>query len=571
MVDTVVGEIRRDQSQHRQSQIKSQLSSQAKENDEEDWLFSCRCESAKLVSTLLSCLNSSSSTSNMIQPVTVFVSPTSITFHAYGSSTRQSQASVDLQSGLFSHYEVYTRNCARNVAASGSLINDDDIESKDPIQTAIESKDFCGEFCINLSTVLECLHSLGTQTLDKTKLSLSYNLRTEIFKLELLEETGVLSTAAIPGMLTPSLMNDASGNSAFSDSLALAFRSSHIVARILILSEGLREILPELEGVLGATICTIQFNANTLEFLTVGTMGDCVVTIPTNSPCVLSFSGSTTQNFPIRVSRSYPLPLLRRAMRGLDYAQETCITVNAEGMIAIQHQIVDTAGQGIPNFVDFIMACLLSENDEECNDANRSQETSCTPVSNASEASSSKSYVQVTTAKRSLKTKFGWEEDRSTVNDRSIVTNYRNIANSSQYAERTNNSDILTLPPIDKDSDNELNCDDSLPPFSRVVLFGNVAKSKNSESSTLVAPLSPHTIRSRRRLRRRSSLQQSYGHASTDNEASTVNHTLDDDASETSLDVTARATTPPRRQSTRCQQLHNHDEEGSSSPELVYQ
>jgi hypothetical protein len=82
-----------------------------------------------------------------------------------------------------------------------------------------------GEFCVNLTTVLDCLHILGTQGLDKTTLCFTYNLTKEIFKIELLEESGVLSTAAIPGMLPP---EDDLGNS-----LALAFRSSPIAARIL--------------------------------------------------------------------------------------------------------------------------------------------------------------------------------------------------------------------------------------------------------------------------------------------------------------------------------------------------
>jgi hypothetical protein len=48
-------------------------------------------------------------------------------------------------------------------------------------------------------------------------------------------------------------------------------------------------------------------------------------------------------------------------MRGLDIAEETCLTINEMGMMAIQHQVLDQEGQA--NFVDFLMASL--EDDEE--------------------------------------------------------------------------------------------------------------------------------------------------------------------------------------------------------------
>eukprot|EP00547_Thalassionema_nitzschioides_P008724 CAMPEP_0194225656 /NCGR_PEP_ID=MMETSP0156-20130528/40084_1 /TAXON_ID=33649 /ORGANISM="Thalassionema nitzschioides, Strain L26-B" /LENGTH=108 /DNA_ID=CAMNT_0038957689 /DNA_START=79 /DNA_END=401 /DNA_ORIENTATION=+ len=90
---------------------REQVTKEDKEHD--DYEFSCRCESAKSVSTLLKCLRNGSSTSDhsptessqrrsraaTIQPVTVYCSPESVTFQVYGMA-RQSQASVDLQAGL---------------------------------------------------------------------------------------------------------------------------------------------------------------------------------------------------------------------------------------------------------------------------------------------------------------------------------------------------------------------------------------------------------------------------------------------------------------------------------------
>eukprot|EP00957_Ditylum_brightwellii_P045039 3416642-Ditylum_brightwellii.AAC.1 len=95
------------------------------EDDDEsnDLLFSCRCESAKAISTLLSCLrhvssssataadisfhtstlsqrvvrSSTTTTQKKAQHATVFVTQSSLTFHVHGMA-KMSQASVDMQS-----------------------------------------------------------------------------------------------------------------------------------------------------------------------------------------------------------------------------------------------------------------------------------------------------------------------------------------------------------------------------------------------------------------------------------------------------------------------------------------
>lgn len=360
--------------------------------DEDEWVVSCRCESAKAVSTLLSCLQhisgSSNSTSrdvnrerltqshrrsrgsstNTMQPVTVFCSPSSLTFHVSGSS-KQIQASVDIQAGLFSEYRVVTPPGASTEAwQAGGEVRDFLpqisvtlwLSSHIPVFRILVQ--IGAKFCVNLSTVVECLHLLGTQNLDHTKLFLSYNLTQELFKIELLEESGVLSTTAIPGMLTP---EDEIGNS-----LALAFRSSPVAARIIVKSETLGEIITELECVTGASCATCALGPNGLEMATVGHLGECLVSIPARGSHVVSLELSKTES---AKARSYPLNSFLGSMRGLDIAEETCITMNTSGMMAIQHQVIDAnVGDGKPNFVDFIMVCLEDEDDEDDDASNQS-------------------------------------------------------------------------------------------------------------------------------------------------------------------------------------------------------
>ena len=290
-----------------------------KQQDEE-YLFSCRCDSAKAVASLLSCLTISEK-KNSLQPVTVFCTPTALTFHVFGTTAKQSQASVDMSKSLFCDYQVQE-----------------------------------GEFCVNLTSVLECL-SILAHHLERTKLCWAYCPSSQTFDMELLEEGGVLSTAAIPGLLPPT---------APSKSLALAFSQSPIVSRILLKSEWLKQAWTELEHVPGATTCTVAVSNKALQLATVGHAGECVVSLPATpanqGTTLLSLECSST-NTTTTTPRSYPWSSFRLGMRGLDIAEETCLTINEAGMMAIQHQVIDNVNDGEANFVDFLMACL--ENDEE--------------------------------------------------------------------------------------------------------------------------------------------------------------------------------------------------------------
>lgn len=285
------------------------------QNSPDEWLMSFRAERAKPILTNLRCLQYIKNA--QLQPVTVFCSPTSLTFNVYG---KQSQASVDFSDSAFSHYRC----------ASG------------------EGWQSGGEFCVNLPTLLEILGFAQ----ERTKLCCSYNLTKETLQLELLEDNGILTTASIPGMV---LDEEQLGNS-----LALSFRSSPMSARIIVQSEILQQLLVhELHAVSGATVATVALSANRgLVVAAVGHFGECIVSIPAQGRHVVSVEGSA------EASWNYALPALLGAMKGLEIAAETCITLNNNGMMAIQHQVIDSE-TGVTNFVDFILCCLDDDDDEE--------------------------------------------------------------------------------------------------------------------------------------------------------------------------------------------------------------
>ena len=523
--------------------------------EEDEWLVSCRCESAKAVSTLLSCLRhaatdasssereqASSSTysrsnrSKMasIQPVTVFCSPNTLTFHAHGNmSSKHLQASVDMPAGLFSQFRVAQP------------------EGKDDVQDWQAG----GEFCINLSTVHECLHVLGTQnnTLDKTSLCFSYNVTKELFKLELLQQdSGVLMTAAIPGMVTPE--HEANGGS-----LAHAFRSSPNAARIIVKSEILRELVQELETASGAANATVVLgNKGGLEMAACGSWGEVLISIPAKGSHVVSWEPPTTANPPIR---TYSLKSLLGSMRGLEVAEETCITVNNNGMMAIQHQVINReVGDGSPCFIDIILCCL--ENMDDDDDENEAQ-----PQDDDEDAS------RFPTTTQSVASKYTNASQSYNRPSGSTVASHMSRASSSRRSLATSTEQH----PSDSETDD---AESHMLSSSAAPLFGSLV----DESSSTSLKHSNHSSENRSTSYSRKAQKVSArkkGHKAKnkdkddddDDDASNGSRNLmassssEDESSEEEcsqpLDVTAMVSTPERRRRTE-------DDSACSSPELVY-
>lgn len=330
------------------------------------------------------------SSGSRMQYASVFCSEKGLTFQVYGVG-RQSRATVDISAGLFSEFYV---------AEQRLIVEEDDDDDDDCVvdhERATSSSSSVpntmekgrvevikgGEFGINLSTVLGCLMVLGPASLDRTTLCLSYDASEAIFKIELLEEAGlisgggvILSNCAIPGM---SVEDDVHGGGGDDDDeeemdghrngLDYAFRSEPIVARARIQSEFLRGAMTELTNVAGAVSVTVGISKSSLELSTSGHSTECHIVIPYagNHPeffYSVEVSGDDHYNNAPAHVRSYPIQSILSGMRGLEIARESCISMNANGMIAIQHQILDKIGNGDPSYVDFIMGCLQEDYEE---------------------------------------------------------------------------------------------------------------------------------------------------------------------------------------------------------------
>ncbi|KAL7514074.1 hypothetical protein ACHAXN_011355 [Cyclotella atomus] len=410
-------------SQEGTAQQTTQTSQNQTEEQENHLLFSCQCDSAGSIGTLLSCLrrvlsksssitSSSAPSSNFtstqattsgyggaskLQHATVYAGPNGLTFHCVQGLAKQSQCSVDLPKGLFREYfvgeeEVWMESDSDDDddgddEAAGSSTNRDrasqkTMRAKETIQG--------GEFAINLTTVLECFsvlsknhkpkinhHGCGNHnnnsnivggeyaSLNNVPLCMSYDRDSATFHLEFLDEGGgCLVTCEVPGVAVDE-NGDQSG-------LASAFRGNPLVGRAILYSEALSAAVGELQDVPGASVVEVKLSKAGIELGAVGPRSEVWVTVPYHSRqgtsgMYVGLECYLDNEEDANLVRKYPLSAFLTGMRGLEIGCETCISVNSRGMMAIQHQVSrDDHVSGVrPSFVDFIMTCIEDEIDDE--------------------------------------------------------------------------------------------------------------------------------------------------------------------------------------------------------------
>ena len=338
--------------------------------------------------------------SRKLQPLTVFCTPKGLTFHVYGSS-KQSQASIDLPASFFSMFDVQQQHQQNS--------DDEPVDEESTVAPA------GGEFCVNLTTLLECLSVVagtsakgvganGAAINDQrhhrlssalpVSMTMTYHLSTELLKIELEEPAGgMLCTAAIPGMMLPDDNDDTGG-------MAGAFLASPTQAQILLPSIQLSAILPELEYVAGATVAHLGIRTNPaeqqqrnrtrgrrdnrgggLELGTIGHAGQCWMSLQHGKPASVRSNGGRRKKSSRRkgpfalengddddciVRYAYPLHRFLQSMKALDIANETCLSINQQGMMAIQHQIyLQDSPPDTPAFCDFVLVALEEDSDDE--------------------------------------------------------------------------------------------------------------------------------------------------------------------------------------------------------------
>mmetsp|Transcript_24792 Transcript_24792/g.50800 ORF Transcript_24792/g.50800 Transcript_24792/m.50800 type:complete len:1003 (-) Transcript_24792:2182-5190(-) len=195
--DTHTPQNNNSQQDHEQQQSEAAV----EEEQQTQLLFSCQCDSARTIATLLSCLrrvvtsntsgpsgtagtnhrggrtslNASTAagtmgetSSNKVQHATVYAGPSGLTFHVQHGLAKQSQCSVDMPKGLFRDYFVGEEEVwLEDSEDEGEDDNDEEIDGvggtngKKIKRNATKEIIQGGEFAINLTTVLECFSILS--------------------------------------------------------------------------------------------------------------------------------------------------------------------------------------------------------------------------------------------------------------------------------------------------------------------------------------------------------------------------------------------------------------------------
>ena len=284
-------------------------------------------------------------------------------------------------------------------------------------------------------------HGGEYSSLNNVPLCMSYDRGTATFHLEFLEggisgggggggggekngpttniiRGGCLVTCEVPGVavaddvddgpdedVVPSHnnINNTTTHSNANSGLANAFRSSPLLSRAILYSDALQSAVSELYDVPGASVVQVALSNKGIELGTVGPRSEVWVNVPYHrgqsgmyvglecykEPSSVPIFGSlATSSSSLtkdgQIVRRYSLSAFLSGMRGLDIGVETCVSVNARGMMAIQHQVSrdgyydfsEDGGNGgnmRPSFVDFIMVCIEDEEVDGGDDNTMSQ------------------------------------------------------------------------------------------------------------------------------------------------------------------------------------------------------
>ncbi|GMI04142.1 hypothetical protein TrVE_jg7018 [Triparma verrucosa] len=262
----------------------------------------------------------------------VYISSTGITFLVSGL-VKTSQASVNLQSELFDVYDL----------------------PGDPTDDSVGH-----DFTLDINVLLSSLQILGP-AYEQIGCEFTYDDESKIFKTQLTDRNGVICKTAI----------QTSADDMEDDSLLQStFIASPVVCRAIIKSAVLKQSYDEINRNIGSTKVEFSVSPHAIIISCEGDNGATYLDMPRSR----SIFSSLETHPPTKHTRTYSKAYLSDGMRGCDVASETCIQINKDGVLAIQHQVVDNKARSC--YVDFILAPLQDESDEyESNSVSTTQDS----------------------------------------------------------------------------------------------------------------------------------------------------------------------------------------------------
>jgi hypothetical protein len=204
-------------------------------------------------------------------------------------------------------------------------------------------------FAVNLNSVLDCLQIFGTSS-GTVSVTMSYSEVECLFKL-CLEEAGVITMCELPTLYE--------GSEGSSRGIALAYKASQEACSLIFKSEGLREALSDLLDVSGAASVKVELlseqGARLLRMTSEGSAGSCSLDFPEDSSVFVAFETQSQGYWHFAIG---PFTL---GMRGLHFARETCLRLNVEGILCLQHQVTVVESGERTGYIDFLLQPLDTE------------------------------------------------------------------------------------------------------------------------------------------------------------------------------------------------------------------
>lgn len=339
------------------NQPDSQQPQAQQQQQEENFLFRCESDHPKQLIGLLTSFGVSSVSSSSfhnsksskttqratqatqsfsgggnIGQLVIYATSSGLSIHQ--SSAVSSQASMQLDKELFSTYSTGVQDSSSQQ----------------------QNADCC---CVSWNPLRNALNLALTQ--NPTKLSLSYNLTQEVLQVEtdcFSSGTSLVCTAVLGGMVPPDETPE----------LSQAFLSQPILARVLVSSSVLVDVT-ELSLVnpmavkLQCSSTSPSSSTSTLQVTAVGPCSEC--TLQWQIPIEWEDNNTHTRQ---KIKYSYPYSTWAQAMKPLFdlSAHETCISINTQGILAIQHQLI--CQDNIAAFCDGLLLPLIADEDERDED-----------------------------------------------------------------------------------------------------------------------------------------------------------------------------------------------------------
>jgi hypothetical protein len=308
----------------------------SRESENVDEGFTCRIDSVRDVTDVLSCLGSGAK-----KDVICLIEATQqkLVFKVIGRS-KATQARLTLSADLFDDYQCGV--CTRNTS---------DMQTNDEVK----DDDDTVKLSLNLVGLLDCLQLFGSS--DTAAATMTYQPMDALFRLSL-EEGGILTTCDLNSLYVDDDDDELQGGGLFS-----AFLDDEEVCAVLLRSQSLREVMQELfEAASGAETVRIEVSERGLGFATVGTgEASCEIFLSAPPSGIQPPNGDVYLD-PMRCNLDpkgsvgtweYPLGSLQLAMKALGVANETFLRINLEGLMAVQHMVEGRVSKDI--FLDFVL------------------------------------------------------------------------------------------------------------------------------------------------------------------------------------------------------------------------